>query len=151
MTGFKALIICSRALGNGRAGLTTDPRDKVFALLGPCSNSSTIGIKADYTKPCAMVYAEVTFVLLQAGFYDVLRYNDYKDSEGLPSWVPDRVHTGLREIQRDREPFSASANKAMSWRKDPTRPGVLLVDGVMVDPICSSLAIRIFGILCDQG
>ncbi|ROW10976.1 hypothetical protein VMCG_00876 [Cytospora schulzeri] len=76
------------------AGLyATDPRDKVFGLLGM---SKFLGepILADYNKTKRQVYSEAFSVVIRNGL-DV-SYNMWhiagSEKTGLPSWVPDLEH-----------------------------------------------------------
>jgi hypothetical protein len=75
----------------------TDPRDKIYALLGLVKDP--IGVKADYTKSTVETYTSVTMALFNAAAnLDVLcqcpwarqHSNLYLPPlEGLPSWAPD--------------------------------------------------------------
>lgn len=83
-----------RLLRATNASQATDPRDKIYALLG-FEEVSVLNIEPDYTKPVERVYAEFVQaylesecklnILLQTGI-------GYKRAEpliDLPSWVPD--------------------------------------------------------------
>ncbi|KAK9415214.1 putative HET domain-containing protein [Seiridium unicorne] len=72
---------------------STDPRDKLYALIGLCG--SAMGLTPDYSRTTCEVYAEFTrnhivkdgnmSLLLTAGLWNSLNGPDI----GLPSWVPD--------------------------------------------------------------
>ncbi|KAF2677652.1 HET-domain-containing protein [Lentithecium fluviatile CBS 122367] len=68
----------------------TDPRDRVYALLGIANDDAAKGIVADYTLPCEDAYIVAARALLKHGHDDILslcrKRNVCKD---LPSWVPD--------------------------------------------------------------
>ncbi|KAI1299445.1 HET-domain-containing protein [Xylaria venustula] len=74
---------------------SSDPRDKIFALLGLATDREDIerrGVTLDYRKSCQDVYTQVTSVMLQQGHLSLLSYVQprYKSDFGdLPSWVPD--------------------------------------------------------------
>ncbi|KAH0843862.1 hypothetical protein AYO21_09900 [Fonsecaea monophora] len=72
---------------------STDPRDKVFALLSLASDREDLrqsGIIPDYTKTCAEVYTSVMLALLRQGHISFLSCCQIpKLQPGLPSWVPD--------------------------------------------------------------
>ncbi|KAI8951141.1 HET-domain-containing protein [Xylaria longipes] len=74
---------------------SSDPRDKIFALLGLASDRrdlSTRGVNPDYTKSCQEVYTFTTSVLLQQGHLSLLSFVQphRRSAHGnLPSWVPD--------------------------------------------------------------
>jgi len=67
---------------------STDPRDKVFALLGLTSNDN--GIEPDYSLSCEDVYIKLAERSLELVFA-VLSFVQYSSSDAglrLPSWVP---------------------------------------------------------------
>jgi len=71
----------------------TDPRDRIFALLGLAEDSESLGIKADYTRAYADICADTAWKLLSKhglGILDEARgLRASKYAENLPSWVPD--------------------------------------------------------------
>ncbi|KAI0906022.1 HET-domain-containing protein [Ustulina deusta] len=74
---------------------SSDPRDKIFALLGLASDRRELskkGVNPDYTKSCREVYIFTTSVLLQQGHLSLLSHVQPHQSSAhgnLPSWVPD--------------------------------------------------------------
>ncbi|KAK5130373.1 hypothetical protein LTR08_002165 [Meristemomyces frigidus] len=50
----------------------SDPRDRVFALLGIATDATELGVKPDYNKSCEEVYTELARVLLSHGYFDAL-------------------------------------------------------------------------------
>jgi hypothetical protein len=74
---------------------SSDPRDKIFALLGLTSDRKDLserGVNPDYTKSCRDVYTIATSVLLQQGHVSLLSLVQPHQSSAhgnLPSWVPD--------------------------------------------------------------
>lgn len=90
---------------------STDPRDRIFALLGLSSDSGALGVSADYSRECKTVYLEVAEKLLsQSRTLDIMyAVIGQKRVKGMPSWVPDWSTSkpatfGLRPLRR----FSAS-------------------------------------------
>jgi hypothetical protein len=80
----------------------TNPRDKIFSLLG-ISGFSTKSIEPDYTKSLQTVFQEAMAALLRDGKLGIYYYaplhplrggNDPKPLPTLPSWVPDLRITG---------------------------------------------------------
>ncbi|KAK5126780.1 hypothetical protein LTR85_009714 [Meristemomyces frigidus] len=72
----------------------TDPRDRIFALLGIATDADELGARPDYSKSCEQVYTELAKVLLGHGYFDVLAHcihepHDGKASLPLQTWVPD--------------------------------------------------------------
>lgn len=81
---------------------SSDPRDKIYALLGLCQRpyqdqGNYSSILPDYTKSISDIYIEATVVLMREseGLTNLSRCQDvvYKDRRenrpDLPSWVPD--------------------------------------------------------------
>ena len=71
----------------------TDPRDKIFGLLGiasDCQELGILGVKPDYTLSCRDVYTIATAALLKRGEMSILSWCQLPQSlKDLPSWVPD--------------------------------------------------------------
>ncbi|KAK3392502.1 heterokaryon incompatibility protein-domain-containing protein [Sordaria brevicollis] len=69
----------------------SDPRDKIFALLGVITGAAVDGLIADYSLSVEQVYTGLAaFALTRHGEVNILRYaSGYTKSRNLPSWVPD--------------------------------------------------------------
>ncbi|EUC46970.1 hypothetical protein COCMIDRAFT_91350 [Bipolaris oryzae ATCC 44560] len=71
----------------------TDPRDKVFALLGLANDKDSLealGVVPDYTKSKEEVYTTAMAAMLRKGHISLLSICcGMKRPNGLPSWVPD--------------------------------------------------------------
>ncbi|KAA8629882.1 hypothetical protein SMACR_04080 [Sordaria macrospora] len=69
----------------------SDPRDKIFTLLGVITGAAADGLIADYSLSVEQVYTGlVAFALTKQGEVNILRYaSGYAKSRNLPSWVPD--------------------------------------------------------------
>lgn len=87
---------------------STDPRDKIFALLSLASDREDLkrrGIFADYTKSCAEVYTLAMAALLQQGHMSLLSCcQNPKLQPNLPSWVPDWSRSAtdmLQDVEND--------------------------------------------------
>ncbi|KAM3424451.1 hypothetical protein BST61_g6455 [Cercospora zeina] len=87
----------------------TDPRDKVFALLGIASSQE--GLVPDYTKSCEAVYQDVAATLLQQSPHlDLLAScqaspeRNANNNNRRPSWVPDWSDLS-------RKPYKLSGNQ----------------------------------------
>ncbi|KAJ9642859.1 hypothetical protein H2199_004380 [Coniosporium tulheliwenetii] len=69
----------------------TDPRDKVYGLLGLVAGDYGLDIQPDYAKTPAAVYQEFARLALDKGDMEIL--SDAGDNNhsivGLPSWAPD--------------------------------------------------------------
>ena len=71
----------------------TEPKDRVYAMLGIAADAKTLGIRPDYKKETRyqFVYSEVAKKLIHQGHIDILvlcRLEDSRDA-GLPTWAPD--------------------------------------------------------------
>jgi len=126
----------------------SDPRDRIYGLLGLSSDCDDLKIIPDYSKGVVETYASVARALITHGFTDILAWCQMPDDprqqpkgglKGLPSWVP-----GFSSPIRDPcgEPkkfglFSASGKRGVSCL--PVAPDVyspiLAITGSTVDTI----------------
>ncbi|KAM5349851.1 hypothetical protein ACJ41O_006356 [Fusarium nematophilum] len=73
----------------------TDPRDKVYALLGISSGFSKRRLAPDYTLPLGAVYVQTAKALSKVdglsrlAFLSFVQHSNRRLSSDLPSWVPD--------------------------------------------------------------
>lgn len=67
----------------------TEPRDKVFGLLGLLSPNSVRAHFPDYNEPVSKIYQRTTKLLLVRGGLAWLRYAKNKNMSDLPSWCID--------------------------------------------------------------
>jgi hypothetical protein len=75
----------------------TDPRDRVFALLGIANDEAAKEIVADYTLSCEHAYIMTATALLRHGHDDVLSLCRQRGvCTDLPSWVPDCTSISVR-------------------------------------------------------
>ncbi|CAH0030156.1 unnamed protein product [Clonostachys rhizophaga] len=74
---------------NGGELKATDPRDKIYALLGLAWDSDSLGIIPDYKKSIQDIYTEVVGKVIAKHDLSLLLNCKYNPSSGLPSWVPD--------------------------------------------------------------
>jgi hypothetical protein len=69
---------------------STDPRDRVYALLGIANDQAAKEIVADYTLSCEQAYIMTARALLRHGHDDILSCCRVRGTcKELPSWVPD--------------------------------------------------------------
>jgi hypothetical protein len=70
--------------------LTSNPRDRVFALLYLAKDYHEFEHILDYSKSCDEVYYEVALIQLKQGRLDLLSYCQFpRTTANLPTWVPD--------------------------------------------------------------
>lgn len=142
----------TRLLQFFRYSASTEPRDKVYGLLGliPKDTPSSVHIVVDYNKPVELVYLEAVEAQLQQE-QDLRVLGHVQDAKGtkfkaLPSWVPDYsvmlMPNPLSETQvRSREdnsliaPFFAGQGLDFSFKllKEPTPS--LAVKGILYDMV----------------
>lgn len=80
------------ALFESRNSLSTDPRDKIYALLGLSSDGDGIVPSPNYYQPWELVYAQAAEnIIAGQGKIGAILLAGYKNSKGsvnLPTWVP---------------------------------------------------------------
>ncbi|CZR57672.1 uncharacterized protein PAC_07561 [Phialocephala subalpina] len=90
----RSLLELLRATGRFQA---TDPRDKIFALLGLAKDAEQLEIRADYSKKYEEICVEVATKLIKGHGLSILSFASRTGAYNLPSWVPDwnlnTVHT----------------------------------------------------------
>lgn len=70
---------------------STDPRDKVFVVLGSVADAQGVSVAPDYRKSMDQVYQETAHhIISKEGRLDILlAASGVHGNDGLPSWVPD--------------------------------------------------------------
>lgn len=125
----------------------SDPRDRVFGLLGMASDTDALEIQVDYTITWEEAFADAIKRIVQAGNVDVL-YGIYSPtgSAKLPSWVPDLNTSKAGLIRKytfmSDKPFCAGGNplpdQKVSDEDQFSSPSTLLLRGVIVDTILTT-------------
>lgn len=131
ITAGRELPLATLLMSN-QACLATDPRDKIFAMLGMASDVIQVGrvsgipVSANYTTPAAEVFAEFARAYINYyDFLDVLSSKVFEEvTEGLPSWVYD-------------------------WSKDPHCTPLMLRENP--SGYCASKGFRAGCTYCDNG
>ncbi|OAL54754.1 HET-domain-containing protein [Pyrenochaeta sp. DS3sAY3a] len=152
----RAVAICRHTLHTDRAkpGLlqsihniyvkkeaqATDPKDRIFAILGLLDNDH-VGIMVDYSKPCSAVYRDATRTLVQKSDLLILSYAaGIRENAAIsvPSWVLDLTDAMVYPLGLDRRYrclFSASGSVKQPTYQDMEDPDVLRVQVVWVGKI----------------
>jgi Heterokaryon incompatibility protein (HET) len=119
----------------------TDPRDKIFALLGLATDAEDAVLNPDYNASVEEVYTNTALYLLQRDASILILHSSgigrprkYKD---LPSWVPrwdysimeDPIIFGSRQSMK----YNAASNTISSVR--PAGGRIIMIDGIVVDAI----------------
>ena len=114
----------------------TDPRDKIYGLLGLATDSEQLCILPDYDKSITEVYTDTSRRLIATGETSILSWCQQSTRvEGLPSWVPDfasdvpTAYGGSGRNRGNRSLFSASSNTkfpglSLSLQNDPDSIGL---------------------------
>ncbi|KAL7898336.1 heterokaryon incompatibility domain-containing protein [Trichoderma sp. TUCIM 5745] len=115
---------------------STDPRDKVFALLGIADSQdvSSLGCKVDYNMTAMEVYIALAKSYIQRdGNFDILGYVKHgANVAGLPSWVPDWTNQGEMAINlRTLVMYGISFNHHSGGDKDC---GASVLSGLLGEP-----------------
>lgn len=94
----------------------SDPRDKVYALLGLAADRGEIGLPVDYTCTAEQLYINVASAILGNRPEIEFLYNNLeRKSLSLPSWVPDwsTWQFGSQGTIAHHERYAASASTAV--------------------------------------
>ena len=79
-----------RLLGLSLTAFASDPRDKVYGMLGLMDESVARLIVADYTDTVANVYRSFALATIQGTrSLDIIRHSAPIEGSKIPSWVPD--------------------------------------------------------------
>ncbi|PKS08769.1 hypothetical protein jhhlp_004822 [Lomentospora prolificans] len=97
----------------------TDPRDKVFSLLGMASDATKFGITPDYSKTYRDVYTHTTEMLIRHGYLEILsqlldevqQTGRVWDSDHMAHWFYD-----LEELSRPTLGHDKAAQLRAVWR-----------------------------------
>ncbi|MCJ1359467.1 MAG: hypothetical protein MMC33_009469 [Icmadophila ericetorum] len=132
------LLIMASAAGS------SDPRDKVYSMLGLAEDDEVAkSIKPDYSdkNTVAKVYTDVAVKYIEAGFgADILHSaGNYRLIPSLPSWVPDWTHKPRSSFNPGLYNFSGRSSANFKLSKDKRN---LTLRGVIID------SIKIAGLPC---
>ncbi|PVH80534.1 HET-domain-containing protein [Cadophora sp. DSE1049] len=70
----------------------TNPRDRIFALLGIANDRARLAIQPDYdqSKTCSEIYTHAARAIIQSGQVDLLSLSQPQGRDiNMPSWTPD--------------------------------------------------------------
>lgn len=138
---------------------TSEPRDKIFGLLGLIQQEESMDedtlIAVDYMLPVKDVYTMATKAVITAtGRLTILRFPELNSRfaevsglvEGCPSWVPQfNAHSGLR-TKGVRNLSTSSCDNHIEMKLDSSTPiHILRVQGLYVSSVS-----RVLGILTDD-
>jgi hypothetical protein len=143
-------LLWSTYVAKPREMAATDPRDRVYALLGITQDSRELGIRPDYTMSYSDMCREVAMTLLRRGQFSILSLCRLsKTLPDHPSWAPNWSQlASIIPLQRPRTTidelslgpgFSASGNSppSISFSVDPDLGSLLLLTGTCIGHIGS--------------
>jgi len=118
----------------------TDPKDKIYGILGLARDAETLAVTPDYRMSVGAVYSDVTAKILSNGGLHLLQLCGYNPHSELPSWVPD-LRNNIKESPNNpgslNKPFRASATRKPSKYPKPleSNPNVLAAEGIRIDTV----------------
>lgn len=119
----------------------TDPRDRIWALLGMAADTGVLRIIPNYadTDSCTAVYCNATRAMIASGHVDILAFSQWsKKDPMMPSWAPDwreEVKQPFGQLPWD-TPYSASGSAKFLKHLDQIVPvSHLKINGFLVDSI----------------
>lgn len=117
------------ALSRSRSCSATDPRDKVFALLGLTQQRFSVTIPADYSSDCNEIYVKVAcHMILDLGCMDVLKHTSNQPlvTTAAASWVPRWDECDSYEPLPIQFEPKAVEKFATSWFECPYQPPMMM-------------------------
>ncbi|MCJ1471782.1 hypothetical protein MMC13_000423 [Lambiella insularis] len=126
-----------------QSACASDPRDRVFALLGVAGDSDQLRITINYSKEYRSVFTEVAKAYFRVGNLSLLYNAVYQPDSMLPSWVPDWTYPkSSRTIDNgfgDDLPFSASGllTSEVHIGREEDLETTLILSGLTVAPVHS--------------
>ena len=142
INGFTMTLL--KALSYVRDSGATNPRDKVYGLLG-FIEEGVEAVEVDYAKPVEAVYTDVTKYLIRESKDLVvlsLVQSAHNTVLDLPSWVPDfsqKFYSDLLavpdELQADSRQFHVSDAMTAHARFDKDKPRTLIVKAILLGTV----------------
>jgi Heterokaryon incompatibility protein (HET) len=125
-------------LGAGMELEASEARDFVYGLLGMISDTESLGLTVDYSKPVVSVYRDFAQAIVRAGRLDCLFsvWTPYRRFKDLPSWVPDWSLTSPIVLRANALPFLNSAVDCLGeLSHSPDGSLILAISGYKLDRI----------------
>lgn len=135
------LLLTFNAIGAADLRLrATDPKDKVYGMLGLARDAETLAIIPDYKMSVEAVYTDMTAKILANGGFQLLQLCGYGPHPELPSWVPE-LRNDIKQSPNDAgnidKRFQASGTRKPSKYPKPleSKPNVLAAEGIRIDTV----------------
>jgi hypothetical protein len=116
---------------------TTDPRDKIYGILGLTPMVSFGPVEVDYGKSKSTVYREFAdLALSRMQTLDILLFVEHEKEiqEDFPSWVPQWDQAQSKFVAHDMTEFNASSDFPSIVARDVNN-SVLVASGIFIDTI----------------
>ena len=122
---------------------STDPRDRVYALLNIARDRETLGIIPNYELSVANVYVDVAARILKSDSHlDLLSSVNGKKSVPLPSWVPDWTQNGYSLLEATvavRNGIYCASGETTSDVRYGDELNAITTSGALVDRIAKTI------------
>jgi len=120
-------------LNLSRSVLATDPRDKIYGLLGLIDRSLASRVKLDYSQSLLDVYRSFTLLIIDAtGSLDIIRHSTTDSS--MPLWVPNwTVAPAAATLTSSETTFSTSGTSRASIKILLPDQSLLSCKGFIID------------------
>lgn len=142
------------ALCTCRRKISSDPRDKLYGLLGILDQEISNEFTPDYNSTVKEVYSDlVDYLLTTTKRLDVIcesiHFPPATNSANLPSFVPDWSHISPMTSLRQRYDFKASGSTEAIFKFQGTRHNRLEISAISIDTIgVRGMAV---GTMCNVG
>jgi hypothetical protein len=115
----------------------TEPRDRIFSVLGLANDADEFYDLLDYSRSCEDIYEATTRKFLDQGNIDILSYCQFPKMSHMASWVPDWRRATQRPCMNSPwlSHFSASEDSLALQRVTHADPSILELQGTFVDTI----------------
>jgi hypothetical protein len=123
----------------------SDPRDRIFSLLGLANDADFFDGIIDYSKSCEDIYETTARKFLDQGHIDILSFCQFPKASDMATWVPDwrqptrRPCTDTYSESSWTRDFSASGGsltpQQISYIVTHTAPRAVTLCGTFVDTI----------------
>ncbi|RFN49058.1 het-domain-containing protein [Fusarium flagelliforme] len=114
----------------------TDPRDKLYALLGMTSDLSTQDLAPDYNRPVRKVFQDlVHFMAVRQGSLDLICLGQCLGPDQSQSWLPSwQAEAGIKPFGRKVRSYQA-ARDTQAVIDMSQFPRTLIAEGIIADAV----------------
>jgi hypothetical protein len=114
----------------------SDPRDKIYGVLGLASDNAVLQICPDYTKSPREVLTDTARRIIQSNrVLDLLNHVEYPKAIDVPSWVPDWDHPRSRYLLDYRSFDNCASGDTKAIVVLENDGSTLLLSGKIIDTV----------------